>query len=566
MDGLCWLDQELPFRRRSGRVDLLTPLAITDAHEDDPVVAVETGHPVTDLGFRFLLRDLLQIALAPPDEEAWAELWFAPPAPERLAEAFAPYRRALVLDDPAFPAMQVRPEADDGSDEPLPLGLLLPDAPSNNERENQRAFFAHAPAVEALGAGVVLPLFYADMVLFPSAGGGYFGMPTGAQSVKFAVGAGSLWRSLWANVLSGDDPFWPKGTTFPAPCDGTVFPWLDPTLRRLPLGRSDSARLRAVQATNRHPAAIRMPRRDPLEPPPKECHPAAIPMPRRYLLGPPTEGRCSLTDVEGPVFRTYRRWPRGLQYDREGFRTVWAAERERWTRSGKEWTPSSSEVVKAETPLRFDDWLEAAFWSERSPPSAETTARTWERVIPAPVVQRAAERVEKLEAELLVEATALVLEGKVPAASAERRQPLYARRLQEELQLAERVHRLVAALGEMGDALKRAGKAAGAEGELPKRLRDALLTAMDAAAVAYPARVVEAWRAHPEEADFDRAVGRIETEILKAARDRAVELFDGTFPLVILDGETRRVLAARRALVRALRGIVDRFAVREEEG
>ncbi|GBD41508.1 hypothetical protein HRbin39_00890 [bacterium HR39] len=545
MDGLCWLDQELPFRRRSGRVDLLTPLAITDAHEDDPVVAVETGHPVTDLGFRFLLRDLLQIALAPPDEEAWAELWFAPPEPERLAAAFAPYRRALVLDDPAFPAMQVRPEADDGSGEPLPLGLLLPDAPSNNELKNQRAFFAHAPAVDAVGAGVVLPLFYADMVLFPSAGGGYFGVPTGAQSVKFAVGAGSLWRSLWANVLSGDDPFWPKGTTFPAPCDGAVFPWLDPTLRRLALGRGPAG-TREVKAEDRHPAAI--------------------PMPRRYLLEPPTEGRCSLTGVEGPVFRTYRRWPVGLRYDPEGFRTVWAAERETWTRSGKEWTQSSSEVVKVETPLRFDDWLEAAFWSERSPPSAETTARTWKRVIPAPVVRRAAERVEKLEAELLVEAAALVLEGKVPAASAERRQPLYARRLQEELQLAERVHRLVAALGEMGDALARAGKAAGAEGELPERLRDALLTAMDAAAVAYPARVVEAWRAHPEEADFDLAVGRIETEILEAARRRAVELFDEAFPLVTLDGETRRVLAARRALVRALRSIVDRFAVREEEG
>ncbi len=543
---LCWFDQLLPFRRRSGRVELLPVTAITDSHDEDPVVTVQTGHWTTDLAFRFLMRDLLQIALAPDDDEAWLELWEQPPTPEHLAGSLAPYRRAFLLDDPAFPAMQVRPEAAGDDGDVLELGLLLPDAPSGDELKKQRAFFSHTPAVDAVGAGVVLPLFYADMVLFPSAGGGYFGVPTGAASVKFAVDGGSLWWSLWANVLPGDDAFWPEGTAFPAPCDGSVFPWLDPTLRHMALGRKDPAGRRTVRATDRHPAAI--------------------PMPRRYLLEPPIHGRCSLTGVEGPVFRAYRRWPAGLQYDPEGFRTVWAAERERWGRSGEHWTPRSREVVQAKTPLRFDDWLEAALGSERGAPSAGSTGRSWERVIPAPVVRRAAALVEMLDGEagLRVKAAALVLDGKVPAASAERRQPLYAKSMQEKLQLAERVHGLVAAIGEMGERLADAAKGAGAEKELAPRLRDALLTALDARVVAYPGRVVEAASVHPQESGFDAAVGRIEKEILEAARHRAVELFDEAFPIVTLDAETRRVLAARRALVRALSRIVDRLAPEEE--
>jgi CRISPR system Cascade subunit CasA len=124
------------------------------------------------------------------------------------------------------------------------------------------------------------------MVLFPPSGGGYFSLPHGIDSLKFAVAGDTLWRSIAANVLDRQQGVMSSGS-WPAPCDFTLFPWLDPGLTALSLKRG-------------HPEARRLVHRS-------GVHPAVIPLPRRYLLCEPSKRRCDLTGAIGPTFAHYER-------------------------------------------------------------------------------------------------------------------------------------------------------------------------------------------------------------------------------------------------------------------
>jgi hypothetical protein len=107
--SLCWFDTFLTFGTRSGKRIQATPLDITHNADIDPIVGVIARHAYVELGFRFLMRDILQIALAPADVDAWAAIVAHPPTPNDLRQALEPYRGAFILDHDQFPAMQVRP-------------------------------------------------------------------------------------------------------------------------------------------------------------------------------------------------------------------------------------------------------------------------------------------------------------------------------------------------------------------------------------------------------------------------------------------------------------------------
>ena len=107
--NLCWFDTLLTFKTRSGKRVEATPLDITLNADIDPIVGVIARHVYVEIGFRFLMRDILQIALAPADVDAWATIVAHPPTPNDLRQALEAYRGAFILDDDRFPAMQVRP-------------------------------------------------------------------------------------------------------------------------------------------------------------------------------------------------------------------------------------------------------------------------------------------------------------------------------------------------------------------------------------------------------------------------------------------------------------------------
>ncbi|MFZ1429009.1 MAG: type I-E CRISPR-associated protein Cse1/CasA [Geminicoccaceae bacterium] len=592
-----WLEQPLPFRRGNGSRVMATPLEITRdyADPDARLVKVETGHPFTDLGFEGLMRDLLQIALAPRDDDVWARRLFAPPSQAELTAALAPYRRALIIVDDTTPAMQVRPsqqrldevakkagkprgsmgedEGDEEDDVPtLPIAMLLPEQPTEAAQRNGLDFFAHGRSVDCVAPGLTLPLLYASMVLFPAAGGGYYGLPHGTDSIKYQILGHSVWETLWANVLKPDDPRL-DGAPFPPPCDHRVFPWLDPSLKHMSLTRKDPEATRDIGIADRHPAGIAMP--------------------RRYLLDPPAAGRCALSGLSGPVFRSFRRWPNGLRYLSAGWFSVLCGERQNFVPDGNGWRLKPPAVkdgsepgpsfIKAKGPLRYDDWLEAAIGYESpTPPSG---SKSWQRAVAAPVVKAFLARRGTLdeaswrqsEAEprhtsmlgrempFRVRATGVILDGKIAVATAERSLPLFALNVIQAEELPVVVATIVEAIAGCAEQLEvrtrqavKLGRTEGAT-RLDKDLRDALLQQMDATVAALPQRLVEGWSA---QADPDAGAGvtlNLKDELISAARAQAITLFDTAFPLATLDAMTARIVLERRLLVRGLAAIGKRY-------
>ena len=587
---ISWFDQPHRFRRRSGEPFIASPLDITDGYDSDPVVAIEAGHPFARIGFEFLLRDIFQAALAPATGKEWVALLAAPPSPDELRQRLEPYRRAFSLDAAAGPAFQVRPSperlaeqqerkpakgggrgrkatapppGDEGDEEEgageLPVATLLPDLPSGEAVKQGADFFVKRDEEMAIGAGAILPVIYAHMVLVPPAAGGYFGLPHGADSVKFQLVGNTLWQTLWLNVLARDAAEY-RDAPWPAPVDATVFPWLDPTLADLPLGRRADGAARPVGRA--------------------EIHPAALLMARRYLLGPAEQGRCALTGLEGAVYRGFRRWPKGLQYQPQGWWHPAMAVKE--TAAAK--PEDGPRFVRARGPLRFDDWVGVALF-EQSRPASGAGKKDKAQVTRLPPVLRhfhharhadldAFRMAKPAQARVLmggeaggsvlfsrtgwrVRAFAQFYDGKAAAGTTGRELPVWHLPEGGADMLAHAVVGIMEKLGEMSRSLRIAARIVATGGhkdaktKIADDLADALLAGLDASVLALPDRLAEYLVADDDEAWNERRAV-CEREILNEARGLALGLFDGAFPIVGADKTAQTIAVERGKLHRAL--------------
>lgn len=617
---LCWFDTRLPFRTLSGDVVERTPLDLTLDHGNgspgsgNPIIGVVARHSYIEVGFRFLMRDVLQVALAPASTRDWARLVEAPPTPDELRAKLESYRPAFMLDDPRHPTLQVQPsperlaemvkpkprnakqaaeatpedEDDDGG--AMPVAALLPDAPTANALANSRDFFVKRDMVGAIGAGAVLPVLYAHMVLFPLSGGGYFGLPHGADSLKFWIAGRTLWTSIAVNLLTRDHPAMRSGV-WPPPCDATTFPWLDPNLRDLSLKKGDPAARKTLHHVGDLAAAGRLPGQASL-------HPAAIPMARRYRLCPPSERTCDLTGVTGPAFSQYERWPNGLQYAPAAWWATHAAPIDVREWSGSAWVPRKAKpkagtdgeaalaenaeaagprFLKARGPLRFDQWLQLSLKDPPSPPDqGKKVGQEWSGVRHPPVVSAfmageaalrgaATEQVSALtqKTDYRLEAVAAVPEkpnGKALGGFSRGSLALWHVEDQAAEVIATAVRDTLEAADEVARALGSAARDAATNSDktpvLAGQLRDGLLTALDA-------RLAEAaqdmFRAYEGRADQDAAqheVGRRQSDLVRDMGREALTLFDATFRFATIDQTGIRIAGARRKLAGAVGAIV----------
>jgi CRISPR system Cascade subunit CasA len=577
---LNWFDMKLAFITASDRRVEANPAEITQNFSTDPIVDVACRHAYVEIGFRYLMRDLLQIAMAPADADTWADRMENPPFPEELARRLAPYRPAFFLDDDATPAMQVRPtqllagakkaessgkrskvrgepdDDDEGDDDEgegtTPISALLPDAPTKNNLEKDTDFFTKRDGVSCIGAGAILPVLYAHMVLFPQTGGGYFGLPHGPDSIKFAVRGRTLWASIWANVLGPTDD---DGR--PVPCDQTVFAWLDPNLGKMPLGRKDVGARRSIARS--------------------AMHASFLPLPRRYLLAAPITAQCDLTDVDGPGFTNYKRWPAGLQYEAKNWTMPFVAERKTYSFGANGWRlkttaadndegakVSGPTFVKARGPLRFDDWLELSLDTDEELPATakpEDVRRRVER--PGIVVgfqSRATSLVEEDRSSTLaadigfrLEAIAASLDGKVMATLSRRQLPLWRVRDQAATIISYAATEMLKIIREMANAVEVASKTALATAsmkafKLPNDLHDALLVNLDSELLDLREKVYSIFAGTDDALAAERRLPTLKYALAQLARRRALALFDETFPIATIDAATIRVLRARRVL------------------
>ena len=193
----------LPVRRRSGGRAWIRPAGITEAIEDDPVVAFDWGRPDFDAAAHEFLIGLLATTLAPADEDAWYALWATPPTPDRLDAAFAPWAQCFSLDGPGPRFMQDLDELAEADEKEI-SGLLI-DAPGDNALRNNTDFFIKRGRVPVLGRAAAAMALFTLQTYAPSGGVGHRTSLRGGGPLTTLVDCidgdrQTLWHRLWLAV------------------------------------------------------------------------------------------------------------------------------------------------------------------------------------------------------------------------------------------------------------------------------------------------------------------------------------------------------------------------------
>lgn len=218
-------DRWLKFRCRDGSV-LEAPATAVVRPE---IVDVEL--PRSDFAgaaWQFLIG-LLQTVYAPRDLRAWLAAWQTPPTEADLQQALKPFSPAFELfgDGPRF--MQDRDPLDHKS--PVSVGALLIDAPGEQGIKQNTDHFVKRGVGHALCPACAAHALMTVQTTGPAGGTGYrVGVRGGGPLTTLVLPAepnDSLWRKLWLNVLTRDQPDlrYPD----PAPDDAGIFPWLAAT-------------------------------------------------------------------------------------------------------------------------------------------------------------------------------------------------------------------------------------------------------------------------------------------------------------------------------------------------
>lgn len=166
--------------------------------------------------------------LLPADDDAWAELWEAPPTVERVTAALAPLVPQFELDGPGPRVLQDPTAAEGGK--PVDIAALLIDSPGENALTRNMDIFVKRGRAGAMCPDCAAMALITMQSYAPSGGQGHRTSLRGGgplTTLVTAEGAGrTLWHTLWANVMprdaledeAGGDPFAP----------GPVLPWTAP--------------------------------------------------------------------------------------------------------------------------------------------------------------------------------------------------------------------------------------------------------------------------------------------------------------------------------------------------
>jgi CRISPR system Cascade subunit CasA len=224
----------IPIRRKSGLVERIAPWQITDAFDEDPVVALAAPRPDFKGALMQFLIGLVQTAIPPSDDEEWSERLENPPHPDILRDAFMPYYDCFHLDGDGPRFMQDL-ELMDGKKTEI-SGLLI-DAPGENTLKENKDLFIKRGGISGLCVSCVATALFALQTNAPSGGAGHRtslrgGGPLTTLVVLDPRGSGlqheTLWYNMWLNVLTTHAISILSGNE-KKNASADIFPWLAPT-------------------------------------------------------------------------------------------------------------------------------------------------------------------------------------------------------------------------------------------------------------------------------------------------------------------------------------------------
>jgi CRISPR system Cascade subunit CasA len=221
-------DHWIPAIRGNGARCLIAPYEITLSD----IAITELAAPRPDFQgalYQFLIG-LLQTAFAPKDHEEWLVYWRDPPTPERLGEAFRKYQSLFQVDRADGAAFMQDFALPDG--ERKPIASLLIDAPGAKTRKDNLDLFIKGGEQECMCPTCAAIALFTLQINAPSGGQGHrVGLRGGGPLTTLIVPQESepfqrqsLWRRLWANVLTREQLDIGEGLEIEAP-----LPWSRPT-------------------------------------------------------------------------------------------------------------------------------------------------------------------------------------------------------------------------------------------------------------------------------------------------------------------------------------------------
>lgn len=214
----------LPFRLRNGDQEWRPLIAITDPD------IVDFALPRADFqGAAYqLVIGILQTAFAPKDKKQWHQYYEHPPTNDELKLAFNAIEHAFELtgDGPLF--MQ---DHDPLSQQEMnSISGLLIDSPSSKGIKDNTDFFVKRGIGDVMSPAMAALALFTLQINAPEGGRGHrAGLCGGGPLATLVMPSdeqSSLWHKLWLNVINRDTWRYDE----PNFHDGSVFPWLAPTI------------------------------------------------------------------------------------------------------------------------------------------------------------------------------------------------------------------------------------------------------------------------------------------------------------------------------------------------
>jgi CRISPR system Cascade subunit CasA len=230
----------IPVRRASGERQRITPSAMTDGIDTDPIVALDAPRPDFNGALIQFLIGLVQTAWV-LGQKYWdrEEMLWAPPSPQLLASMFGPLQDAFRLDGegPRFMQDLTLSPADNPSENGV--SALLIDFPGAQTVEKNADLFVKRATSGAMCPHCAATALHCLMTNAPAGGSGIRTSVRGGGPLSTLVTyyqgnptepSEALWRDIACNVVEGSSFESDSSTDELA----DVFPWLrsiDKTMR-----------------------------------------------------------------------------------------------------------------------------------------------------------------------------------------------------------------------------------------------------------------------------------------------------------------------------------------------
>jgi CRISPR system Cascade subunit CasA len=223
----------IPVRRRSGGVARIAPWQLTDGFAEDPFVQIAAPRPDFNGALVQFLIGLLQTCFAPEDAREWRQRLRHAPTSGELKTAFVPVAARFDLDGNGSRFLQDLTLAEEiAALEPAAreertkhIDNIFIEVPTGKTLEDNTDLFVKRGQIAALCQACAAAALLTLQTNAPSGGQGHRTSIRGGGPLTTLVLAGSLWATIWSNVLDSRSFFNVTGNPARnAPAD--QFPWL----------------------------------------------------------------------------------------------------------------------------------------------------------------------------------------------------------------------------------------------------------------------------------------------------------------------------------------------------